>query len=152
MMVPTVVISQITPGEEDLTGEADPVGLVDKLHEAQDTVTEFMATSLKTTLNEGYVDGEVYLEAVWVDEENEKLVIWLNPVHLSDPIDADDLREELGIDVPVYIQYGSFFPATSNGHPLITYLVYSLIIILPVIFGVFLIKYVKNNKKIRVNE
>ena len=89
-----------------------PVGIVDDLNAAHNLVTNLMVGDPTVITNEDLVLDDIYLQAVYVDEENEKLVIWLDPYHIFDPIDVEDLKDDLFIDVPVEIKYGFFMPET----------------------------------------
>ena len=62
--------------------------------------------------NENLSVDDIYLQAVYVDEQNERLVIWLDPYHIFETIDVEDLKDDLFIDVPVEIKYGFFMPET----------------------------------------
>lgn len=91
-------------------GRVGPVGLVNELREAHSDVTGIMITNQATRASEGYVHEEVYLEGTYVDEANKRLVVWLDPAQAFDPLDDDDIREELGIGVPLEVRYGYFYP------------------------------------------
>ena len=91
-----------------------PVATVNELQEAHSHVTNLLLDTSDQIANTGYVNEEVYLEAVYVDEETMKLVIWLDPAQMYDPIDDKDIQEELGIAVPIEIKYGFFTAEVSS--------------------------------------
>ncbi len=95
-------------------GTVGPVGIVNELYKAHSDVTGIMIDNSETIAHVGYVNEEVYLEATWVDEENQKLVLLLDPVQMLDPLDIHDIQEELGIMIPLDIKYGYFIPEASS--------------------------------------
>ena len=102
------------PDFEDFTDDSvkGPVGIVDELNAAHNLVTNIMIGDPTVITNENLSVDDIYLQAVYVDEENEKLVIWLDPYYLFDTIDVEDLKDDLFMDVPVEIKYGFFMPET----------------------------------------
>ena len=124
LLVPVLIYAQtvnednITPNDsfDGLIPDDDtvgPVGIVDELHKAHSDVTGIMIDTTQSIGSVGYVNEEVYLEAVYVDEENQTLVIWLDPAQMYDPLDIEDIQEELGVYVPIEINYG-FFQSESS--------------------------------------
>ena len=92
-----------------------PVGVVDELRKAHSHVTDIMTDASLTRFNVDDVEEEVYLSGTWVDEESQTLVVVLDMLHALDPVDAEDLREELGLGIiPLDIRYGSFEPHSSS--------------------------------------
>ena len=85
--------------------------LLTELKNAHSTVTDFMIQNSQGILDEDADD--IHLVATFVDETNQKLVIWLDPISLFDPLDNDDLQEGLGVDVLLDVKYGLF----SSGPP-----------------------------------
>ena len=69
------------PDFEDFTDDSvkGPVGIVDELNAAHNLVTNIMIGDPTVITNENLSVDDIYLQAVYVDEENEKLVIWLDP-------------------------------------------------------------------------
>ena len=126
VLVPALVYAQVNEDDQyDIQDDTfggiisndqtvGPVGIVDELYEAHSDVTFFMENTIEIMGNVGYVEEEVYLEATYVDKENMTLVIWLDPAQMFDPIDKEDILEELGIDVPIEIKYGFFEPQASS--------------------------------------
>ena len=120
VLVPALVYAQVNEDDQyDIQDDTfggiisndqtvGPVGIVDELYEAHSDVTLLMENRIEIMGNVGYVEEEVYLEGTYVDEENMTLVIWLDPAQMFDPIDEEDILEELGIDVPIEIKYGFF--------------------------------------------
>ena len=86
------------------------VGIVNELYEAHSDVTDIMIADQTGIVNEDIRSDDIFIQATYVDEKNQKLVVWLDPYHLFDPIDVEDLKEELGIDVPIVIKIGFFMP------------------------------------------
>ena len=123
---PLVAISQTDELEEPLSPDVipggiipddptvGPVGIVDELFKAHSIVTDIMLFNSDAIANTGYIEEEVYLEATYVDEENQTLVLWLDPAQMFDPIDEQDIQEELGISVPLEIKYGYFMTEASS--------------------------------------
>ncbi len=98
-------VSDITPNNNTI----GPLATVNELYAAQSKVTERMIDNSEAIKHTGYGDEELYLEAVYVDEQKQTLVIWLEPIHTFDPVDTDDLQEELGLGIiPVEIIYGYY--------------------------------------------
>ena len=91
-ITPIVFFDGLIP-DDDTVG---PVGIVDELHKAHSDVTGIMIDTTQSIGSVGYVNEEVYLEAVYVDEENQTLVIWLDPAQMYDPLDIEDIQEDLG--------------------------------------------------------
>lgn len=96
-----------------------PVGITDELRWAHSIVTDIMIDAALTRTNVDNVDEEVYLEGTWVDEEKQHLVVLLDSVYAFDPIDVEDLQEELGLGIiPIEIVYGFFeAEASSSSQP-----------------------------------
>ena len=119
LLIPvTIGISQTVDDEPNSLNVPDivptndtigPLATVNELYKAHDIVTQRMIDNSESIKNTGYGDEEVYLEASYVDEEKQTLVVWLEPIHAFDPIDIDDLQEELGLGIiPIEVIYGYY--------------------------------------------
>ena len=100
--VPGTVPGGIIP-DDDTIG---PVATVDELMEAHSDVTDIMISNADAVSNTGFVSEEVFLEGTYVNEDNMNLVLILDPVHLLDPIDSEDIMEELNLTIPIEVTYG----------------------------------------------
>ena len=92
-----------------------PVAIVNELEQGHSIITDIMLTTSASIVNEDYVDEEIFYEATYVDYENEKLVVWLDPAQRYDPVAEDDIQEALGLSIPIEIKYG-FFMGEGIGH------------------------------------
>ena len=90
-----------------------PVAIVNELEQGHSIITDIMLTTSASIVNEDYVDEEIFYEATYVDYENEKLVVWLDPAQRYDPVAEDDIQEALGLSIPIEIKYGFFMGEAS---------------------------------------
>ncbi len=90
-------------------GTVGPVGIVNELYKAHSDVTNIMIDHSKGNFS---IAENIVFTMVLVDEENEKLVVAIDPVLLSLGLDTgtSDIQQLLDTDVNVDLSYAVFIP------------------------------------------
>ncbi|ABK77853.1 hypothetical protein CENSYa_1230 [Cenarchaeum symbiosum A] len=87
-----------------------PVGIVNELERGHSAITTIMEDTSSAIANTGYADEKIFYEMVYVDYDNETLVVWLDPAQSYDPPTISDIQEDAGVIIPVEIIFGIVIP------------------------------------------